>query len=429
MKKFLVPLLLLILAACTQTPTPSDGVQPDLAPLIFGGPGYEGATDLAKHATGVYTVGFTTNTGRADPNDADAFVRKYSSSRSVIWTRKFGTPEPEYASSAASDPSDNVYVAGSISDNSTGGRAAFIRKYRADGQLTWTRQFNDRPTSDIPPVTSVTDVATYGGSAVYAVGETYGKLSGSVGSGYIFVRKYTSSGGVSWTRQFNLSKDECCRDFVGSVAVDGSGNAYVVGGTYNTLRGPNNDLLDTFIRKYSPSGSVVWTRQVNFGVIDYSGAVTVSGSNVYVGVSYISDANSDNEGYDFDFRIIKFSTGGIRAEGWGFVYSSANSNLVSGLSTDRDGNIYFSGNIQALNGEGDADGIVGKLKPSGTRVWSKRVASSGSDRANAVLARTTSEVYVAGSTDGVLGDANRGNIDPFLRRLRGGDGSTVWTEQ
>jgi len=101
----------------------------------------------------------------------------------------------------------------------------------------------------------------------------------------------------------------------------------------------------TFIRKYSPSGSVVWTRQLNFGVIDYS-RLSSRGINVYVSVSYISDANS--EGYDFDF-IIKFSTGGVRAQGWGFVYSSADSNSVSALSTDRDGNIY-TGSIEALDG-------------------------------------------------------------------------------
>jgi len=152
--------------------------------------------------------------------------------------------------------------------------------------------------------------------------------------------------------------------------VDGSGNAYVVGGTYGTLLGPDNDVLDTFIRKYSSSGSVFWTRQLNFGVIDGAEPVAISGSNVYVGVSYVSDANS--EGYDVDFRIIKFSTGGVRTQGWGFVYNSAASNYVSDLSTDGDSNIYFSGSIDTLDGEGDADGFVGKLKPSSARVWSRR---------------------------------------------------------
>lgn len=427
-KRSLIFLLLLTLAACTQTPILGDETQPDLAPLVFGGPGDEGVTDLAKHSSGVYTVGFATNTGRPNPRgEADAFVRKYSSDRSVVWTRKLSTTEYEYASSVASDPSDNVYMAGSISTYSSGGQTAFIRKYRADGQLAWTRRFSDTPTSDAPPLTFVSDIATYGGSAVYAVGGTYGKLSGSVGKGSIFVRKYNGSGSVSWTRQFDLSKDEFVRDYVGGVAVDGSGNAYVVGTTYNTLRGPNNDLLDTFIRKYSPGGSVVWTRRLNFGVIDGAEAVAVSGSNVYLGVLYISDANS-SEGYEFDARILKFNTSGVRAQGWGFVYASADSDSVQDLGTDRDGNIYLSGTIEALN-TGNADGFVVKLKPSGARVWSKRVASSGNDTAPAVLARTPSEVYVGGLTEGVLGAANRGNIDPYLRRLRGSDGRTVWTEQ
>lgn len=53
----------------------------------------------------------------------------------------------------------------------------------------------------------------------------------------------------------------------------------------------------------------------------------------------------------------------------------------------------------------------------------------GHDRVTAVFARRPTEVYVGGLTDGKLGTANRGNIDPFLRRLRASDGSTVWTEQ
>lgn len=94
MKRFLVPLVLLIPAACAQVPAPGDGVRPGLAPLVFGGPGEEGVDSLAKRSTGVYVVGFTTDKPQPNPKgETDVFIRKYSSSRSVIWTRKFGTLE------------------------------------------------------------------------------------------------------------------------------------------------------------------------------------------------------------------------------------------------------------------------------------------------------------------------------------------------
>lgn len=426
MKRVLFPIVLLILAACTQAPTHSDVVKPDLTPLVFGGPNDEGVTDLAKHSTGVYTVGFTPNTGRPNPEgEIDVFVRKYSSSRSVIWTRKFGTPSFEFVEGAASDGSDNVYVAGSTFTDA--GEDVFVRKYRADGQLAWTRQFGSSPLANNSPFAQnfAKGVATYGSNAVYVVGRADGKLRGSIGSGVLFIRKYTASGGVTWTRQFGFSDPVDGFDYVSDVAVDEGGNAYVVGSTDRSLGGPYG--YDMFVRKYSSSGSVLWTRQLNFSANDVANAVAVSGSNVYLGVLYVADA-SDPANEDYSARVVKFNTSGVRAKGWGYVYNSAGSDYVEDLNTDRDGNVYFSGSTQTTLSS-DSDGFVVKLNPSGSRVWSKRVASSGNESANAVLVRTPSEIYVAGITDGVVGDANRGNIDPFLRRLRGSDGSTVWTEQ
>lgn len=215
------------------------------------------------------------------------------------------------------------------------------------------------------------------------------------------------------------------------MAVDGGGNAYVVGSTDRSLSGSNDSSTDMFVRKYSPGGSVLWTRQVNFSAEDYANAVAVSGSNVYLGVSYVSDGSNPGDG-EYSVRIIKFSTGGVRAQGWGFVYDSVGSDYVEDLSTDSGGNIYFSGSTQSpvtKDAPSNFDGMVVKLNPSGTRVWSKRIASSGNGSTAAVLARTPSEVYGAGSTSGVLGEANRGNNDAHLRRLSGTNGATVWTDQ
>jgi len=46
-----------------------------------------------------------------------------------------------------------------------------------------------------------------------------------------FVRKYDSSGGIEWTRQFGSPVD----DYANGVAVYGSGSIYVVGQTLGTL--------------------------------------------------------------------------------------------------------------------------------------------------------------------------------------------------
>lgn len=75
------------------------------------------------------------------------------------------------------------------------------------------------------------------------------------------------------------------------------------------------------------------------------------------------------------------------------------------MSTDSNGNIYFAGSTDSSITN---DGMVVKLNASGARVWSKRIASS------AVLARSPTQIYVASY--------------PFLRRLNGTTGTTVWAK-
>ena len=51
---------------------------------------------------------------------------------------------------------------------------------------------------------------------------------------------------LAWTRQLGTSTF----DHSQSVAIDGSGNAYISGYTYGSLGGPNNGLSDAFLAKY-----------------------------------------------------------------------------------------------------------------------------------------------------------------------------------
>ena len=79
----------------------------------------------------------------------DAFVRKYNSNGTELWTRQFGTSSDDRAGGISVDASGGVYVAGNtrgtlssadgVAQISTGmGNDAFVRKYDADGSELWT---------------------------------------------------------------------------------------------------------------------------------------------------------------------------------------------------------------------------------------------------------------------------------------------------
>ncbi len=173
--------------------------------------------DSARHvdvdSTGVYVVGYTNGAlpGQASAGvvgfNFDAFVRKYDTNGTELWTREFGSADNDDARGAAVDAT-GVYVVGSTGralpgQTSAGGLDAFVRKYDVNGTELWTRQFGSAGLD-----------AGYGvavdATGAYIVGHTNGTLPGQtrVGGYDAFVRKYDTNGTELWTRQFGTVENE-----------------------------------------------------------------------------------------------------------------------------------------------------------------------------------------------------------------------------
>jgi hypothetical protein len=133
---------------------------------------------------------------------------------------------------------------GSFDGSNPTGRDAFIRKYSSSGKVRWTRQIDLSDSDDVASLVSY-------GDNVYALG-TYVDNDQD-----LFVYKYTEAGRLVWRRFISTSSI----DAAGKVRVDSRGNVYVSGQTDGALRGSNRGCSDAFVRKYSRGGSVVWTRQ------------------------------------------------------------------------------------------------------------------------------------------------------------------------
>ena len=218
-------------------PTPA-GAQTVQWTRQFGSTGNEGVNAVAVDATGVYVVGTINGAlpGQTSGGLADSFVRKYNTNGTEQWTRQFGSTTDDGAYGVAVD-STGVYVVGYIygtlpGQTSAGFADAYVRKYDANGNIIWTRQFG-----------STTDDGAGGvavdSTGVYVVGRTNGALPGQTSAGAClcpvydaFVRKYDANGTEQWTRQFGSAGD----DEAHGVAVDSTG-VYVVGRTNGALPG------------------------------------------------------------------------------------------------------------------------------------------------------------------------------------------------
>ena len=314
---------------------------------------------MAADATGAYVVGRTATTppGQTIPT-IETFLQRYNSEGSVQWERRFSSEGGVIPNGIVVD-SSGVYIAGAtgsaLPDQTFSGAAdAFVRKYAFNGSELWTRQFGTTAAD--------TSFALFADSSgVYVVGSTDGVLAGQTGSAGgtdAFVRRYTPNGFELWTRQFGSSGT----DAAGGVAADATG-IYVGGGTDGIMPGATSaGGPDAFVRKYGFEGNIEWTRQFGTTQTERAGPVARDATGVYiVGV-----------------------TAGAFPE-------------------------------QTSSGGGDA--FVRHYDPAGNGAWTHQLGSPGGDSATAVATDATS-VYVAGDTTGTLpGQFSAGGIDSFLLKL------------
>src|SRR5207253_9135469 len=131
---------------------------------------------------GVYVTGSTPDalSGQASAGEQDAFVRKYDANGNLLWTRQFGSSGWDQATGVAADAS-GVYASGntggSLPGQSTaGGPDAFVRKFDAAGNVVWTRQFGSGSSDQVSGV-------AVNGSGVHVAGGTAGILPGQTSAG------------------------------------------------------------------------------------------------------------------------------------------------------------------------------------------------------------------------------------------------------
>ena len=236
------------------------------------------AGGVSVGASGVYVSGFSSGTlpGQTASGGADTFVRKYDTAGTEMWTRQFGA-SGEDSSQATSSDASGVYVSGYVhgalpGQTSSGGADAYVRKYDTAGTEVWTRQFGSAGSDQ------ATGIAI-GASEAYVVGSVAGALPGQTYSGTddAFVRKYDATGGEVWTRQFGTA----AVDTAYATSVDGAG-VYLSGSTKGTLPGQTSSGdADAFVRKYDAAGGELWTHQFGTAVADEATGISVAASGVY----------------------------------------------------------------------------------------------------------------------------------------------------
>ncbi len=163
---------------------------------------------------------------------------------------------------------------------------------------------------------------------------------------------------LEWVRQLGTASNF---DQSTDIAVDASGNSYVVGYTSGLLAGDNAGSIDGFLAKYNASGTLQWIQEIETPTNDYVNAVSVDATgNIYIGGQTQGSAVNISDAF-----IAKYNSAGTRQ--WlqllGVTSGGGGLAQVNDLTLDGAGNLYVTGRT-ANGGSSNFDAFVGKYGPS-----------------------------------------------------------------
>lgn len=246
----------------------------------------------------------------------------------------------------------------------------------------------------------VNGIAVDGTGNVYVTGGSAGNL-GAYSEDYATL-KYDSRGNRLWVKRYNTwlmigASSYSCSDVSKAIVVDKNDNVYVTG--YVSYRVGSDPDYGTI--KYDANGKQLWIRLYNrepYGE-DLANAIAVDdGGNVYVtGYSNVSAATGGK-----DYATVKYDTNGKQL--WAKGYNGPGNRVDEAVAAavDGNGNVYVTGYSEGLNSSSDFATI--KYGPNGNQLWVKRYngPGNGNDKANAIALDNAGNVYVAGYSKGII---------------------------
>lgn len=350
-------------------------------------------------------------------NKLDSFDEENSLEQLAVtvgYTKKYGTALSDNLTAIATDALGNVYITGNSGsiDSSTG----FLRKYNSEGTLLWQK---------IRSVSSVNGVTLDKNGNIYIVG-SYASGTYPSRRSYIYLEKYHTDGLSVWTKQFTtpLTSDPTYL-IANGIATDPRGHNFIVI-LFEKAYWPYQ-TREVLIRKYNVSGGLVWEKAVASSS-PYTARPSLATDKD--GYTYTAINTASNQ--QWNALIKQFDTQGN--PGWStpiYPIDSPSETYVHGITADPTGNIYVAGitkgSLEAIN-LGYFDAFVRKYDSGGAILWTRQFGTNAVDYANSLTTDAAGNIYIAGSTMGVLGGSNRGSYDAIIRKY-GTNGNVLRTRQ
>ncbi len=337
-------------------------------------------------------------------SSGDILVGRFNSSGREIWTKSWDGPDHhrDYAAAIATDRKGSVIVAGTCT-SAANAKDIVVVKWAKSGAFLWSAVYDGPAHAD----DEAQDVAVDARGNVLVCGYADGedgrgvvvKFNGATGSRAWARLVQTEAGGWSTLR---------------ALAVDGDGNAYVVGSRAGTTT-----LPDVFVRKYSTGGATRWTRTVDGAdhLKDGGFALTLApGPALYV-AGMLETATRGQ-----DALLLKYTPGGRL--GWRRTWDGGvnGDDTFRAVATDAHGKAFVAGVSESGGAVGDR-GLLAGYTAGGKRSWTRTFfneTSSSYVRYVGLVVSSGGNVWAGGTTD--LG----GSVSAALLTRYNAKGTQQW---
>jgi len=331
----------------------------------------------------------------------------------------------------------------SITLTNAGVENIFLAKYDTDGNVLWAKSaggsFHDWGYA--VAVSTLGNVYLTGvfQSPTITFGST--TLTNTDNTGQttdLFLAKYDASGNVVWAK----SAGGITYDWALAVAVDKNEKVSVTGYFFSptltfesTMLTNTNELSDIFLAQYDADGNTLWSKSVVGAGADDANAIAIDASgNIFVIGDFDGTLIFDNitltrtGSANSDIFLAKYSSDGDilwAKNSSGLISYIPTNDFGSSVAVDASGNVYIAGRFESptftldtisLTNAGEADIYLAKYNSNGNVLWAKSQGGTNNDGALSVAVDNFGNAFITGWFREVcsFGSTSLSNVDPVF---------------
>jgi hypothetical protein len=175
---------------------------------------------------------------------------------------------------------------------------------------------------------------------------------------------------------------------------------------------------------------LLWARQLGTVDYDYAEGLAADGrGGVYVAGGTWADLFGDHFGGWGDAFVARFGPNGDLI--WGHQFGTDGWEEVTAAASDSAGGVFLAGGSEGTIGDhsyGEVDAYLARMDGDGAMLWIGQFGTSSTDHSSGVAPDGSGGALVCGVTFGALGGPNAGSQDGFVARFDAA-GTRLWAEQ